>query len=82
MFGLVPRDQPTGRADHAPPRQPIASGQDVPHRPGRAGVAGLLRHVAVGHYLTGEKALQHWGDLVFEPASVRRRSRWNRHQTG
>jgi sugar/nucleoside kinase (ribokinase family) len=61
VLDLVAGRQPAARRHHPPPRQPLGAGQEVAHRPGRAGEAGLGGHLAVGHDVTR-------GDGLDDPA--------------
>src|SRR6266511_3387154 len=68
LYFLVTGNQPPGRRDHAPPRQPLGRGQDVHAGTGRPGVPGLLRDLGVRGHLTRPEADQDLADPLFELA--------------
>lgn len=72
VLGLVPRHEPAGSRDHPPPWDVVllAVPEQVPDRPRRAGVAGLLGHLTVGHDVTPPQPAEDAEHVVFESHRV------------
>src|SRR4051812_13045032 len=66
MVALVPGDEPSTGADHAPPRKAVPVAQDVADGARRAGMPRLLGNLAIRDHVAGPQPAQHDEDVLLE----------------